>query len=132
MKTAPFIEEFFDTYNPLALKIQGKVGMYNTYVQCYYAFLKELRVRFPRGYIDTVFLLENFGYANHADAERYVRRYKSLGLSEELFVDWESEDDLKNVVSIIVRSIQDLVETKFDDAQYFTAIRLFLEVYEGN
>lgn len=120
-------EEFFDQYNPLALKSEkGKVLFFKEYRDCYYTFLIMLKDRYPRGYIDMVHMLVGFGYLKNYDAERHIACCKPLGLEEEMLVNWEDAESVKTQLEIICKSIQNLVETPFQRDMFLAAVNKYL------
>lgn len=121
------IEEFFDQYNPLALKSEkGKILFFKEYRDCYYTFLLMLKERYPKGYVDVVHMFVGFGYLKSYDAERHINCCRALGLQQEMLVNWEDADSVKSQLEIICRSIQDLIETPFQKDMFLAAVNKYL------
>lgn len=128
-------EEMIERYNPFGFKDKsGKIGMYPTYKEAYYACLQALYEAFPKGFIDVpLFIHEQTGLPIR-DAESEFARMKSyLGDCDIIKVDWfEERSRLVRELRPFMQAMHLITETKFDENFFLSAVDTFIHWADAN
>lgn len=125
--------EFLEARNPLAFKdSKQKIMFFETYKEAYLELLERLYKAGPK-YIDLVLFVINTYGMSKPDAERWVGRWKSLGVnSEQVLLNWYDIEgaDLnvdRELVAKIAKCLHTLVESKFNSDMFLAAWNEFIE-----